>query len=169
MRRTIRFSLCCLGALVLGALATGCGDTTDAAAAYRAGDFARSLALYRERAAAGDVDAANVVGIHYYLGLGVARDYELAVRNFQQAALANHADAQRNLGLMYMNGLGVAQDNQRAYGWFLHAYEQGNPRARAYAKFLADNVTPNAGQKIHAVIADEIRSYARGERKPGAP
>ena len=111
----------------------------------------------------GDVDATNLVGIHYYQGLGVARDYALAARNFEQAALANHADAQRNLGLMYMNGLGVTQDNQRAYGWFFQAHTQGNPRARANVRFLSDNVTPNAGQKARAWVEEQIRAYAHGE------
>ena len=148
---------------MLVALLGGCGDGGDAAAAYRAGDYARSFAIYSERARGGDVDATNLVGIHYYLGLGVARDYALAARNFEQAALANHADAQRNLGLMYMNGLGVTQDNQRAYGWFFQAHTQGNPRARANVKFLSDNVTPNAGQKARAWVEEQIRAYAHGE------
>ncbi|MEQ8661329.1 MAG: tetratricopeptide repeat protein [Gammaproteobacteria bacterium] len=162
MRATPRHPFRCLGMLLLATLLVACGEGEDAAAAYRAGDYGRSFALYSARAASGDLDAANLVGIHYYLGLGVPRDYALAARNFEQAALANHADAQRNLGLLYMNGLGVTQDNQRAYGWFFQAHEQGNPRARNYVRFLADNVTPNAGQKVRAAIAEEIRQHARG-------
>ena len=161
---TPRSSAAALGllfALALGLAA--CGGAKDAAAAYRDGDFERSLELYSARAEAGDVDALNIVGIHYYMGLGAKRDYERAAANFQQAALANHADAQRNLAILYMNGLGVPQDNQRAYGWFFQSHTTGNPRARAYVKFLSDNVTPNAGQRARAWVEEQIRAHATGK------
>lgn len=156
------------GALTAGLLLavvvgiTACGRTMDAAAAYRDGDFERSLELYTARAENGDLDALNIVGIHYYMGLGVKRDYERAAASFRQAALANHADAQRNLAILYMNGLGVRQDNQRAYGWFFQAHTTGNRRARAYVKFLSDNVTPNAGQRARAWVEEQIRAHATG-------
>ena len=112
--------------------------------------------------AAGDVDAQNILGVHYYLGLGVPRDFARAAALFEQAALANHADAQRNLAIMYMNGYGVPQDNQRAYGWFFQSHSGGNLRARSYIKYLADNVTPNAGQKARLWVEEQIRAHLQG-------
>ncbi|MCB1748490.1 MAG: sel1 repeat family protein [Gammaproteobacteria bacterium] len=148
----------CLAALLcLG----GCG-TEDPAVAMRHGDYATSLPAYAERAAAGDVDAQNILGVHYYLGLGVPRDFARAAALFEQAALANHADAQRNLAIMYMNGYGVPQDNQRAYGWFFQSHSGGNLRARSYIKYLADNVTPNAGQKARLWVEEQIRAHLQG-------
>jgi hypothetical protein len=152
------------GSIVLLVLAfaalSGCGGR-DPAAAYRAGDYKTSLAAYSARAAAGDLDALNVVGIHYYLGLGAERDYTRAAEAFEQAALGANNQAQRNLGIMYLHGYGVPRDNHRAYGWFFKAYDSGNPHARAYIKFLADNVTPNAGQKARAQIDELIRTHLR--------
>jgi TPR repeat protein len=140
----------------------GCG-ADDPAAAMRHGDYAASSRVYAERAAAGDVDAQNILGIHYYLGLGVARDFERAATLFEQAALANHVDAQRNLAIMYMNGYGVPQDNQRAYGWFFQSHSGGNLRARSYIKYLSDNVTPNAGQKARLWVEEQIRAHLQGK------
>lgn len=146
--------------LLLVALLVACGGG-DPAAAMRRGDYATSLQGYAERAAAGDVDAQNILGIHYYLGLGVPQDFARAAELFEQAALANHADAQRNLAIMYMNGYGVARDNQRAYGWFFQAHSGGNVRARNYVKYLADNVTPNAGQQARLWVEEQIRNHRR--------
>ncbi|MGE0484115.1 MAG: tetratricopeptide repeat protein [Gammaproteobacteria bacterium] len=145
----------------------GCADD-DPAAAMRHGDYATSSRLYAERAASGDVDARNILGIHYYLGLGVARDYARAAALFEQAALVNHVDAQRNLAIMYMNGYGLPQDNQRAYGWFFQAHSGGNLRARSYIKFLSDNVTPNAGQKARLWVEEQIRAHLHGQAAEGA-
>jgi len=143
---------------------SGCGGG-DPAAAYRAGDYKTSLAVYSARAETGDLDALNVVGIHYYLGLGADRDYARAVAAFEQAALGANSQAQRNLGIMYLHGYGVPQDNHRAYGWFFKAYDSGNPHARSYIKFLSDNVTPNAGQKARAQVDELIRAHMREARQ----
>jgi len=148
--------------LLVLAFAALCGcDGGDPVAAYRAGDYKASLAAYSARAAEGDLDALNVVGIHYYLGLGTDRDYTRAAAAFEQAALGAHSQAQRNLGILYLHGYGVPQDNHRAYGWFFKAYDSGNPHVRPYIKFLADNVTPNAGQKARAQVDELIRVHLR--------
>lgn len=142
------------------AVLSGCADG-DPAAAYRAGDYKTSFAAYSARAAAGDLDALNVVGVHYYLGLGADRDFTRAAEAFERAALGASSQAQRNLGIMYLHGYGVPQDNHRAYGWFFKAYDNGNPHARSYIKFLSDNVTPNAGQKARAEVDALIRAHVR--------
>lgn len=149
---------------VLCGLLGGCSGG-DPVAAYRKGDYATSYAHYHARAAAGDLEALNIVGVHHYLGLGVPRDYAQAAAAFEQAALADLPPAQYNLALLYMHGRGVNQDLHRAYGWFFRAYDGGRPRARAYVKFLGDNVTPNAGQKARAVVDELVRSHRREQRR----
>lgn len=151
----------------LALVLAGC-DSGDPAAAYRAGDYARSFAAYRARADQGDLDALNMVGVHYYLGAGVTRDYGLAAAAFERAALGANSRAQRNLGILYMHGWGVPKDNHRAYGWFFKAYDGGNLHARAYIKFLSDNVTPNAAQKARAQVEELMRAHMQQARRAAA-
>ncbi|MGR8920369.1 MAG: tetratricopeptide repeat protein [Gammaproteobacteria bacterium] len=147
---------------------TACSSGGDPAELFREGEFERAYELFSERAADGDLDAINHLGIHYFLGAGVERDFGQAAKYFEQAALANHADAQRNLGIMYMRGHGVKLDNRRAYGWFFHAHTGGNRTARAYLRVLGDNVTPNAGAAARDAVAELLREHAAGAAVSGA-
>ena len=150
------------GGVLLGLLG-GCPAVTRSPPIAR--DYATSYAHYQARAAAGDLEALNIVGVHHYLGLGVPRDYQRAAAAFEQAALADLPPAQYNLALLYMHGRGVNQDLHRAYGWFFRAYDGERPRARAYVKFLGDNVTPNAGQKARATVDELVRTHRREQRR----
>ena len=111
-----------LGGLVILAVlmtSTACRENDDAAARFTAGDYPASFKSFSARADNGDSAAINFVGIHYYLGLGVERDFGAAVHWFERAARAANADAQRNLGVLYMRGWGVPRDNVTA--WNSHA------------------------------------------------
>ncbi|GEM_PF-1285867 len=144
-------------ALLAGA---GCSQSGEPVALFRAGQFARAFALFEQRAAREDAEAINFLGIHYYLGAGVERDFKRAAQYFQRAALRHDANAQRNLAIMYMRGLGLAQDNHRAYAWFYQSYTGGNGNAVQYLKTLSDNVTPNAAGKAREWVAAEMRQHA---------
>jgi hypothetical protein len=76
--------------LLCSALAGACGGT-DPYAHFAAGDYHASFKAFRRLADSGDVAAGNFVGIHYYLGAGVARDYATAAQWFERAALAGNA------------------------------------------------------------------------------
>ena len=107
------------------------------------GQYGDAFKGFHQLADKGDANAQNYLGIHYFLGLGVPRDYVVAAKWFEQAALEKHADAQRNLGVMYLRGLGVEKDNIQAYGWFYQAQIHGNKEAAHYLKLMTDMVTPN--------------------------
>ena len=141
-------------------LAGACSVSGDAEELFRNGHYKSALKSFNQRAAEGDPNAINFVGIHYYLGAGVERDFGEAARWFERAALKRHADAQRNLGIMYMRGLGVAQDNHRAYGWMFHANAGGNQSARRYMKQMSDNVTPNATMQARDKVEELIQTAA---------
>lgn len=126
------------------ALLAACGAKPDAAALFEQGEYDEAFALFSARANNGDVVAINYLGMHYYLGAGVERDFPEAFKWFERAALAGHPGAQRNLGVMYLRGLGVTPDNHQAYGWLYHAREGGNEGANDYLRMMSDNVTPNA-------------------------
>ncbi len=85
----------------------------------------------------------NLLGVQYYLGAGVPRDFAAARRWFESAALKNDLNAQCNIAMLYLRGLGGAQDFMRAYAWFERADQGGNPRAKAYLAVMGDSLTPN--------------------------
>ena len=145
--------------LLLGAL-VGCGDRDDPLALFHDGHYEAALNLFTRQAEAGDLSAANYVGVHYYLGLGVTRDFSKAAEWFETAALGQHASAQRNLGVMYLRGYGVDKDYSRAYGWFYHAYVGGNQNAEKYLGFTGDLVTPNRSMQARKSVADRIKAAA---------
>jgi len=152
-----------LGALALAAaaLTSACRHEANAWEAFGRGDYDASLS--RARDIAGDHDdpaALNFVGIHYYLGTGVARDFTEAGRWFQRAARLGDADAQRNMGTLYLRGLGVRQDDFLAYAWFTEAAERGNRRATAYLVLLSDALTPSQMVKARHALDGEIGQRA---------
>ena len=150
-------------AIALFAVATfaGCSESQDPVSLFKEGAYERSFVIFRERAASGDDDARNYVGIHYYLGLGTDKDYPEAIKWFEPAALNGHADAMRNLGIMYMRGLGVEQDWSMAYAWLYHAVQNGHEHAEDYLSVSADYVTPNKSMQQRKLIEEKIRDYRR--------
>lgn len=161
----LRFSakLSSLLALIVVLGQTACSVATEPVELFRSGKFESAFEIFSERAANNDMVAVNFLGIHYYLGAAVERDFERAVHYFERAALGHNADAQRNLAIMYMRGLGVSQDNHRAYAWFYQSFSGGNANAREYLRMLADNVTPNAAGKAREWVATELREHAHAQ------
>ncbi|MBF0107022.1 MAG: SEL1-like repeat protein [Deltaproteobacteria bacterium] len=69
------------------------------------------------------------LGLQYYEGRGVKKDFKEAFTAFHKAAEQGHAIAQCNLGLMYDNGEGVRKDYKKALEWYKKAAEQGLAKA----------------------------------------
>jgi len=80
---------------------------------------------YQKAAEQGDAQAQNNLGVYYYSGKGVTKDYKEAVKWYQKAAEQGLANAQINLGVCYFCGHGVTQDYTKAVKWFRKAAEQG--------------------------------------------
>lgn len=155
-----RYSLAatgCVAVLTLSIVLVACTPTPDAATQFKAGLFQQSFKTFAADAAAGDVHAQNWLGIHYYLGAGVPRDFQTAAAWFERAALGRNADAQKNLGIMYLRGLGVPQDRFKAYGWLFEAYQSGSPSARAYLASMGEILTPNQMMKARSMVDDYLR------------
>ena len=72
-----------------------------------------------------DSQTQHDLGVMYFKGVGVQKNYSAAYRWFYMAANQGHARAQNNLAVMLSKGNGVRQNNQEAYIWFLKAAEQG--------------------------------------------
>lgn len=106
------------------------GPSEDAAAAYKRGDYANAMRLYRPLAEQGDARAQTSLGRMYLRGQGASRDYREAMKWFRRAAALGSADAQFNLGDIYLREYGVKQDLIEAARWFTRAAEQGHVGAQ---------------------------------------
>lgn len=111
--------------------------------AFEKGQYETALRLWRELADHGDPEAQNYLGIQYYLGLGVDRDYRLAQQWYELAATNGYANAQRNLGQLYESGKLGARDFEMAYIWLFAAYQQGNSHAGNTLATLVNKLSPN--------------------------
>ena len=80
----------------------------------------------REKAEQGDAKAQNLLGVLYYNGNGVPKNYVEAVKWYRKAAEQGNAKAQLNLGWMYRYGRGgVRKDSVESYAWFRLAKAKG--------------------------------------------
>jgi len=72
----------------------------------------------------------NNLGLLYYYGRGVARDYALARKLFEQSVALGNAASMNDLGILYKEGDGVPRDTKTARQWFEKAAALGNPEAK---------------------------------------
>jgi len=102
----------------------------EGASAYNARNYALALKEVAPLARQGNADAQHLMGLMYYMGRGVTRDYKQAFGWHQKAALQGKADAQYVVGAMYYTGNAVPQDQKHAVTWFRKAAEQGHAEAQ---------------------------------------
>jgi uncharacterized protein len=106
-------------------------ETADAAYhAYQEGRYPAALRLARPLADQGDARAQSLLGLIYYHGQGVQKDFAAAATWFRKAADQDDATAQSHLGLMFFQGQGVLQDRTQAVEWFRRAANQGDAQAQ---------------------------------------
>lgn len=131
--------------VILLLLTLGCSAEKDARQAFERGEYATAYKLFRLRAEAGDLEAQNYLGVQYYLGLGVPRDWQQALQWYDKAAKQGDPGAQVNYGLMFQNGYGTNPDIGAAFMWYYAAYRQGNSTGKRYMNLLAEDnlLSPN--------------------------
>ena len=117
-------------ALLLGAGGAYAGPYEDGVAAYKRGDDAAALSIFRSLAAQGHRRARFSLGVMYEKGLGVSQDQDESRKWYRLAAAQGDVDAQFSLGVSYYNGLGVARDFAEALKWFRLAVAQGHVGAQ---------------------------------------
>ena len=143
-----------------------CGPRTDAAAAFHAGDFEASAKLLEVRAKLGDVDAQNYLGVMYYIGVGVPRDYAQAVHWFERAALKGEPHAQRHLASMFRQGQGLVKDDFRAFGWYDAARKSGHTSALDYMRWCTLTVGPNQQALGQRIVAQDLKRGVVSHAEP---
>lgn len=116
--------------LALGLHSSAMAGFTEGANAYNARNYALALKEITPLAKAGNADAQHLLGLMYYMGRGVQRDYKQAFAWHYKAAMQGKADAQYVIGAMYYTGNAVPQDQKLAVTWFRKAAEQGHPDAQ---------------------------------------
>lgn len=102
----------------------------EGANAYNAHNYSRALKEVTPLAKAGHADAQHLLGLMYYMGRGVARDYKQALVWHRKAAEQGKADAQYVVGAMHYTGNAVAADPRAAVLWFRRAAEKGHAEAQ---------------------------------------
>ena len=102
------------------------GPSEDGLAAYRRGDYATALRLWRPLADEGHARARVGLGLMYEYGSGVPKDFAAAVAWYRKAADQGDAEGQNRLASMYMIGWGVSADAAAAAFWHQKAAEQGH-------------------------------------------
>jgi hypothetical protein len=117
-------------ALAMGAAAAPAAGVDAGLAAWRRGDHAGAIRIWRPLAEAGDPRAEFLLGAAYDDAKGVAADYATAARWYRKAAAAGDTDADFNLARMYADGRGVPQDEAEAARLYRLAADQGNPSAQ---------------------------------------
>ena len=131
------------------------------------GDTARPVENYIERdlaktqadAEQGNADAQFRLGSMYDLGVGVARDYKLALAWYTKAAEQGNGDAQSALGYLYYEGRGTPQDYKQAYAWSSLAAANEKIEAIHNRNEAASKLSPaelEEAQKMAAELAQQI-------------
>jgi TPR repeat protein len=92
------------------------------------------------------------IGVMYFRGFGVKRDFAIAYRWFFMAANQGHARAQNDLAVLLSKGLGIEQNRSEAYIWFLRAAEQGFPDSQYNLGVMLSHGTER-GMPQHFVLA----------------
>lgn len=88
-------------------------------------DANESVRWLRLSADNGNSEAQNNLGVAYYRGREVARDYKQAIRLFRLSAEQGNPKAQFNLAWSYIVANGITQDYSEAAKWYLKSAEQG--------------------------------------------
>ena len=115
----------------------GCGDRKTAQEAFDAGDYVTAYKLFKPRAEAGDVEAQNYLGVHYYLGLGVKRDLHKALQWYEKAALQGDPGCAAQLRIDVSTTV-TARNPDMGYGFHvvLRFLPPGQSDCRALHEFI---------------------------------
>ena len=99
----------------------------------------------------GNSSAQDTLGMRYYMGESVQRDYEAAVAWFHKAAEQGNVHAMAQLGICFYAGLGVECNHREAFDWTLRAAEHGDlasMRNVGYCYLIGKAGSPNISAAV---------------------
>jgi hypothetical protein len=106
-------------------LGVALGGENEGPIALEKGDYKAAVKEFSALAEKGDTKAMVQVGLFYYEGQGVNRDYTKAMDWFLKAFKGQNADAFVNLGVMHRDGQSVPANKKVAYCVFLTTHMCG--------------------------------------------
>ncbi len=129
--------------------------------AYDKGDFAGAFKQWKTAADQGIGEAQGFLGALYHGGLGVEKDYKLAMEWYMKAAVKGVSQAQLGVGSMYGDGHGVEKDLVKARMWFSISAHNGNERAEHYVKRTENLLTPEQTTAAEAMAMTWVKQHER--------
>ena len=129
-----------------------------------------TIAMLRELAESGDLDAQTELGERYQGGQGVQRDYAAAVGWYRRSAERGHALGQAYLGFMYHSGRGVRRDYAAAVRWYRRSAEQGDALGQTNLGVMyrdGRGVSQDYGEAIRWFRRSADQGNARGQTNLG--
>lgn len=126
MKKPLRISLIALLITSVAAMASGAEKTgMDAVKLMEQGKPEEAIQIFESLSAKGDTKAMVQLGLYYYEGTGVKKDYPKAMDWWLMAFTNQNADAFVNLGVMHRDGHGVPKNKKIAYCVFLTTHMCG--------------------------------------------
>jgi TPR repeat protein len=126
----------------------------EALKAYDDADFAKAHTIWIVEAKQGKAYAQSNLGLLYWEGKGVSKNYKEAVEWFLLAANQGYAEAQNKLGHAYEIGLGAPKDIKEAVKWYNLAASQGHAKSQFDLGLLYE-----AGKVVGLDCAESVRWY----------
>ena len=136
-------------------------EFNEGVAAYKRGDYATALRVWRIHAARGDAHAQYNLGAMYDEGKGVPQDYAKAIQWYRFSVEQGFANAQYNLGALNYRGEGVPQDDVMAHKWFSLAAAQGVEAARKHRDIVAEKMTPADISKAQKLAREWLEKHGQ--------
>jgi TPR repeat protein len=99
---------------------------------YHSENYPAAFELFSITAEKGFPKSQNGLGVCYYEGKGVEKDYTKAVEWYTRAANQGYVKAQYNLGICYEYGDGIEKNISKAVEWYAKAADQGDADAQCY-------------------------------------
>jgi len=131
-------------------------------------DPAEAAYWFHEAALQSHVESQKYLGVMYYFGKGVQRDFVEAARWLQEPAEQGDMKAQRLLGSMYELGQGVDKNLAEAARWYRKAADQGDEQAQTFLGSMyifGDGVVKDMVEAAHWLrkAAEQGSEYAQRE------
>jgi len=126
-------------------------------------DKLKEFELLTKEHNSGNIDATNKLGIMYFSGLGIKKDYTKAFDLFTKAHNEGNIESTNFLGYMYDEGLGVKQDYNKAVELYTKAYNSGNNRAAYNLGYMYEHGN-GVKQDYNKAVELYTKAYKGGDK-----
>ncbi|MBL80211.1 MAG: hypothetical protein CMH70_09320 [Nitrosomonadaceae bacterium] len=107
--------------------------------AWSKGNYVLAHNLLQPLSADGDAVAQYIIGLMYFRGKVVQKNYKKSIKFMQLSAEQGYFFAEHKLGSIYFSGLLGKPDYKKAIKWFRHASKQGYAPSQYFLATLYEN------------------------------